>query len=221
MMRESGEPVLIDFGFSHHVQLPDILAEEFPGPIGTGAYIAPEQLLGDRSDPRSDSFAVGVIMYFFLTGVRPFGDPQTTAGWRQRLYTEPVPPRALRADCPPWLQEIILRCLEVDPARRHSTAAQLAFDLMHPAQVAVTERGQRTTRPGLLRIVPRWLASRRRSGLWRGGCTRRRSSWPPSRCRPAARIWRRRCAWPCGASCRPIPMPASSASTCSSSRASP
>src|SRR3982751_1074036 len=60
MMRESGEPVLIDFGFSHHVQLPDILAEEFPGPIGTGPYIAPEQLLGERSDRRSDIFAVGV-----------------------------------------------------------------------------------------------------------------------------------------------------------------
>lgn len=162
MMRDSGEAVLIDFGFSHHVRLPDILAEEFPGPIGTGAYIAPEQLLGERSDPRSDIFAVGVIMYFFLTGERPFGDPQTMAGWRRRLHAEPVPPRARRADCPAWLQEIILRCLEVDPAQRHSTAAQLAFDLMHPAQVAVTARGDRTTRPGLLRTLTRWLGARRK-----------------------------------------------------------
>src|SRR5262249_9065394 len=75
MQRESGEVALIDFGFSRHLHLPDILAEEFPGPIGTGPYIAPEQLLGTRTDPRSDIFALGVILYFFVTGERPFGDP--------------------------------------------------------------------------------------------------------------------------------------------------
>src|SRR5215470_8324220 len=45
MLRESGDAVLIDFGFSRHSHLPDLLAEEFPGPLGTGPYIAPEQLL--------------------------------------------------------------------------------------------------------------------------------------------------------------------------------
>src|SRR5207237_6198186 len=114
----------------------DILAEEFPGAIGTGPYIAPEQLFDNRGDPRSDLFALGVVLYFFATGERPFGDPQKLSGWRQRLYQDPVPPRVRRADCPPWLQEIILRCLEVDPAERHPTAAQLAFGLQHAQQVA-------------------------------------------------------------------------------------
>ena len=45
MVRDDGEVVLIDFGLSHHLELPDLPAEEFDGPIGTGAYISPEQLL--------------------------------------------------------------------------------------------------------------------------------------------------------------------------------
>src|SRR5262245_53677458 len=162
MMRDGGEAVLIDFGFSHHLRLPDLLAEEFPGPMGTGAYIAPEQILGERSNPRSDIFALGVLMYFFVTGERPFGDPETVRGWRRRLYSDPVPPRARRPDCPQWLQEVILRCLEVEPARRHPTAAQLAFDLQHPGQIAITARGERTRRPGLVAAAARWLTAGRK-----------------------------------------------------------
>lgn len=61
MVRESGEAVLIDFGLSRHEELPDLMAEEFHVPIGTGAYISPEQLLYNRSDPRSDLFALGPV----------------------------------------------------------------------------------------------------------------------------------------------------------------
>jgi serine/threonine protein kinase len=159
MLRQSGEVALIDFGFSRHLRLPDILAEEFPVPIGTGPYISPEQLFGNRSDPRSDIFALGVILYFFVTGERPFGDPNGLREWRRRLYRKPTPPRALRADCPAWLQELILRCLEVDPRQRHASAAQLAFDLQHPQQVLITARGERNERDGWLQ----WLNGRVRS----------------------------------------------------------
>ena len=86
--------VLIDFGLSRHTQLPDLPAEEIGGPIGTGPYISPEQLEGVRNDPRSDLFALGVILYFLATGERPFGDPQTVRDWRRRLYVDPLPPRA-------------------------------------------------------------------------------------------------------------------------------
>lgn len=160
ILRENGEAVLIDYGFSRHASLPDLLAEEFPGPIGTGAYIAPEQLFGNRSDPRSDLFAVGVILYYFVTGDLPFGEPESAREWRRRLHYEPVPPRA-RSDCPPWLQETILRCLEVNPERRHATAAQLAFDLQHPKQVRITARGERLRRRGMMSRLRRWLTGRR------------------------------------------------------------
>jgi len=117
MLRPDGEAVLIDFGLSRHDQMPDLIQEEFHVPIGTAPYMSPEQLLGIRSDPRSDLFALGALLYFFTTGERPFGRRETIRAMRRRLWRDPVPPRRLKPDYPPWLQEIVLRCLEIEPAR--------------------------------------------------------------------------------------------------------
>src|SRR5882757_6288900 len=119
MFRPSGEVVLIDFGLSHHNQLPDLLQEEFRLPYGTAPYMAPERLLGVRDDPRSDLFSLGVLLYFFTTGERPFGESET------------------------------LRCLEIEPVWRHPTASQLAFELAHPEQVKLTARTERLQRDPL------------------------------------------------------------------------
>jgi eukaryotic-like serine/threonine-protein kinase len=153
----SGEAVLIDFGLSRHDHLPDLLEEEFELPIGTGPYMSPEQVQFIRNDPRSDLFSLGVMLYQLTTGQRPFGAPTSVRGLRQRLYREPVAPRLLRTDCPPWLQEVILRCLEVDPAQRHQSASQLAFALQHPDQVALTARAERTARGSALGVMKRWF----------------------------------------------------------------
>ena len=154
-----GEAVLIDFGLSRHDHLPDLLEEEFELPMGTGPYMSPEQVQFVRNDPRSDLFALGVTLYHLVTGQRPFGAPTSVRGLRQRLYRDPVPPRTLRPDCPPWLQELILRCLEVQPERRHQSAAQLAFDLQHPDQVVLTERARRSARSGGLQVMRRWFSA--------------------------------------------------------------
>src|SRR4051794_32922167 len=146
MFRPSGESVLIDFGLSHHNQLPDLLQEEFRLPYGTAPYMAPERLLGVRDDPRSDLFSLGVLLYFFTTGVRPFGESETLRGMRRRLWRDPYPPRQLRADYPLWLQEVVLRCLEIEPAWRYPTASLLAFDLAHPGQIKLTGRAERGNR---------------------------------------------------------------------------
>ena len=146
MFRPSGEAVLIDFGLSHHNQLPDLLQEEFRLPYGTAPYMAPERLLGVRDDPRSDLFSLGVLLYFFTTGVRPFGETETMRGMRRRLWRDPQPPRKLKSDYPPWLQEIVLRCLEIEPVWRHPTASQLAFELGNPEQVKLTARSERLKR---------------------------------------------------------------------------
>ena len=95
-----------------------------------------------RGDPRSDIFAIGVMLYELVTVELPFGAPNTSGGLRQRLWMDPRPPRCLRRDCPEWLQEVILTCLEPEAARRYASAALLAFDLSHPEQVKVTERGR-------------------------------------------------------------------------------
>jgi len=146
MFRPSGEAVLIDFGLSHHNQLPDLLQEEFRVPYGTAPYMAPERLLGVRDDPRSDLFSLGVLLYFFTTGVRPFGESETIRGMRRRLWRDPHPPRKLRPDYPPWLQEVVLRCLEIEPVWRYPTASQLAFELAHPDQIKLTARAERLSR---------------------------------------------------------------------------
>ncbi len=161
ILRDNGEAVLIDFGLSRHDQLPDLVGEEFDDPVGTGPYVAPEQVLRDRGDPRSDIFALGVILYFLATGERPFGEPQRAAEWWRRLWRDPYPPCRWNRDIPPWLQEIILRCLEIDPDARYATAAQLAFDLQHPGQVALTARAERRDRDGLVAVAIRRFRARK------------------------------------------------------------
>jgi len=120
-----------------------LLAEEFRSPVGNWVYMAPEQVVGVRCDPRSDIFAFGAILYQLATGRLPFGNPITSAQLRQRLHLDPVPPRMLIAGIPTWLQEIVLRCLEVDARNRYLSAAEVAFDLANHAQVAITDRGLR------------------------------------------------------------------------------
>src|SRR5437879_3378936 len=149
MFRSSGEAVLIDFGLSHHNHLPDLLQEEFRLPFGTAPYTALERLLGVRDDPRSDLFSLGVLLYFFTTGVRPFGETETLRGMRRRLWRDPHPPRKLKPDYPTWLQEVVLRCLEIEPVWRYPTASQLAFELAHPDQIKLTARSERAKRDSL------------------------------------------------------------------------
>ena len=157
MFRAEGSVVLIDLGLGHHAQLPDLLAEDCRKAVGSAPYIAPEQVVGVRCDPRSDIFALGVILYELATGRLPFGKPASTAGLRQRLYRKPLPPRAIRPDVPEWLQEVILRCLEVNADQRYATAAQLAMDLAHPEQVIIGERGRQQHRQTLGNRLALWF----------------------------------------------------------------
>ena len=156
-IRASGEACFIDFGLSRHLLLPDLLEEEFKVPMGTGPYIAPEQIMKNRSDKRSDFFSLGVLLYYLATNTRPFGLPQAQSQLRQRIWRDPTPPRKLAPDMPPWLQEIILRCLEVDPGDRYANAAQLHFDFVNPNQVKLTERADRLERDGYLTALKRRL----------------------------------------------------------------
>lgn len=159
LFRPAGEAVLIDFGLSRHLHLPDLLEEQFHRPAGTTEYMAPEQLARIRSDRRSDLFALGAMLYQLATGELPFGSPARMKQVRHRVW-QPAPPlRALRPETPPALQEVILKCLEPMPDRRHASADELAFDLRHLDLVELTERAERSERPGLKVLFSRWLAS--------------------------------------------------------------
>jgi len=161
LVRPDGQAVFIDFGLSHHLHYPDLLAEEVSRPVGSAPYISPEQVHGVRNEPRSDIFSLGATLYELATGELPYGIPATESGLRQRSWMDPPPPRSLVKELPEWLQEVILRCLEVEPENRYATAAQVAFDLTHPDQVAVTERGRRLRSAGMARRFVRMLRAGR------------------------------------------------------------
>ena len=160
ILRGDGSAALIDFGLAHHARFPDLLAEEQRLAAGSAPYISPEQVFGERSDPRSDLFALGAVLYELATGELPFGTPASRAGLRDRVWLDPVPPRAHAPGIPAWLQEIILRCLEPQPEDRYQSAAHVAFDLRNPDNVLLTERGLRKAPSGFLARLRRWWSAR-------------------------------------------------------------
>ena len=159
LLRPDGRVVVIDFGLACHEEVPDLLSDHFRQPLGSAPYLAPEQVLGVRGDPRSDLFALGVLLYTLATGERPFGYPHSLAGLRRRLWRPPLPPRRLNPSLPSWFQEIVLRLLEVEPAARYQSGSQLAFDLRHPEAVPLTARAELRDRPGLVVQARRWWQS--------------------------------------------------------------
>jgi nucleotide-binding universal stress UspA family protein len=160
MIRPDGRAVLVDFGLAHHMRFPDLLAEERRLAAGSAPYISPEQVFGDRSDPRSDLFALGAVLYELCTGELPFGIPKTRSGLRDRLWLDPMPPVAHVPGLPRWLQEIILHCLEPQPQDRYQSAALVAFDLRNPENVELTARARRTRAAGAGTRLKRWWAAR-------------------------------------------------------------
>lgn len=160
ILKRDGTAVLIDFGLAHHAHYPDLLAEEMRFAAGSAPYISPEQVLGTRSDSRSDIFSLGVVLYEMATGELPFDLPATMEGMRDRLWRDPVPPRLLVEDVAPWLQEIILRCLEISADDRYQSAAYVAFDLRNPEQVVLTARARKLQSAGFFGQAKRWWKAR-------------------------------------------------------------
>ena len=93
------------------------------------AYQAPEQVAGGSMDPRSDLFALGVVMHEMLTG-RPLFRGKNDLDTMTRLCEGRIPsPCELRPECPPALAAVILRALQRDPAERYRSAGAMLADL--------------------------------------------------------------------------------------------
>ncbi|WP_437876234.1 serine/threonine-protein kinase [Sorangium sp. So ce513] len=118
---------IVDFGISK------LLGEELTRTevaLGTPSYMAPEQMTSARSvDARADIWALGVILYKLVTGTVPFRASTPSELGMRVLFGEPTPPEQERPDLPPGLGQVILRCLQREPARRFATAAELAAAL--------------------------------------------------------------------------------------------
>jgi serine/threonine-protein kinase len=120
MLDRAGRAIVMDFGMAY--QRGDDRLTNAGAVVGTLAYLSPEQARGGEAHPRSDVYALGLILYEMLTGRRPPGDgAPLPLALRERDETCP-PPSHFSPDVPPELDVLVLRCLERDPEDRLATA---------------------------------------------------------------------------------------------------
>lgn len=126
-------------------------------PMGTPAYMSPEQCRGVTVDLRTDIYSLGIIMYRLFTGRLPFSGDSFLDLLSYHVNTPPPTPSQFRA-MPPALEAIILRCLAKDPAQRFSTVKELASELasvVNDGPDASLPSGPRTVRaPGFGERTP-------------------------------------------------------------------
>ncbi|MEE8201760.1 MAG: serine/threonine-protein kinase [Candidatus Acidoferrales bacterium] len=126
MVTEEGRAKITDFGIA---KLAMTQLTQTGQILGTPAYMSPEQLSGGTVDGRSDLFSLGVILYWLLTGEKPFAGDTTTAVSFKIVYQEPIPPSQLNPTLSPEYDYIITRALAKDPNRRYQRGQELAGDL--------------------------------------------------------------------------------------------
>ncbi|RUM33546.1 MAG: hypothetical protein DSY50_08065 [Desulfobulbus sp.] len=132
---------IIDFGLASCAHFPDLLAKDLAAPLGTPWYIAPEQLQGERGDPRCDIYTLGMLLYEMLTGHLPWPRTSSLRVARRRLHYEPTPPRYFNPEIPPQIQTIILRAIARLPDNRYTDASSLQQDLKQWWTLPVTQSG--------------------------------------------------------------------------------
>jgi Tol biopolymer transport system component len=94
--------------------------------LGTPGYMSPEQVGGESLDARTDIFSLGAVVYEMLSGKRAFPGATVVESAYAILHDEPEP---LPAEVPPGVAQLVLHCLEKEPARRLQSASDLAFAL--------------------------------------------------------------------------------------------
>lgn len=150
MIRGSGEVTLLDFGVARGMGI-DMNTITATGVIvGTPDYMAPEQFYGQRVDARSDVYSLGIVLYELLAGGVPFRADTPVALGMQHQYTLPPPIRTQRPNVPAWLERVVLKCLEKDPANRYLSADDVAKELQRSR--AAGERRTRTL-PGGEQVI--------------------------------------------------------------------
>jgi beta-lactam-binding protein with PASTA domain/predicted Ser/Thr protein kinase len=97
--------------------------------MGTAAYLSPEQAQGHAVSASSDLYSVGILLYELLTGHPPFDAESAVSIALKQVSETPVPPRSLNPAVSPELEEVVLRALQKDPARRFADADEFVAAL--------------------------------------------------------------------------------------------
>src|SRR4051812_28337756 len=131
-----GRLKILDFGLAtiSHETLLNLsttmsIKEADTGLAGTLPYMAPEQLLGEKVDERSDIYSAGVTLFELATGRLPFGATALTKLIDEIVREQPPQPSTINPKISQDIQSIILRCMEKDPEHRYQSARDLASDL--------------------------------------------------------------------------------------------
>jgi serine/threonine-protein kinase len=118
---------LTDFGIARAIEQTRIT--QVGSVVGTAAYLAPEQVRGEEATPATDVYALGVVLYQFLTGRLPYeGSSLAELAVRQQ-NEKPLPPDTYNSEVPHPLGAAVLRALEGDPSQRYASADELAAGL--------------------------------------------------------------------------------------------
>jgi serine/threonine protein kinase/tetratricopeptide (TPR) repeat protein len=127
MFDKDGNAKIMDFGIARGARGGGLTGEDMI--IGTPEYMSPEQVDGREVDRRSDLYSLGVILFEMLTGRAPFegGTPFSVA--LKHKSERPPDPRTSNPQLPPELGQLVLRCLEKDPAKRFQSAEELLAGL--------------------------------------------------------------------------------------------
>lgn len=127
MLLQDGTIKVMDFGIARFNRETDKTMSEKA--IGSVHYISPEQARGDITDERSDIYSVGIMMYEMLTGQKPFDGDNPVQIALMHMQTQPKRPTELNTTIPEGLEEIILKAIQKDPARRYQTAGEMVADI--------------------------------------------------------------------------------------------
>jgi len=124
--------------------------------VGTPAYMAPEQMVNGPVDARTDVYAIGMLLYQMLTGVRPFANAGGDIVAAALARVAPLrPPSAVEASVPSALDGVVTRALEPEPADRYASARELDTALAD-AQRQLAEAPTEPIAPPAVLVVRRW-----------------------------------------------------------------
>jgi eukaryotic-like serine/threonine-protein kinase len=129
LLTADGAPKIADFGLAKRLSAAG--AADDTGIMGTPSYMAPEQAAAGRGEigPAADIYALGSILYEFLTGRPPFRTADKWQTIEMLKSQEPLPPRSMVPQMPRDLELICLKCLKKDPQERFGSARELAEEL--------------------------------------------------------------------------------------------